>query len=254
MMRWYVSRNGETTGPVEEDQVAAWVRAGMVDAQLRGEAGGPWMSVQQSPFAAFMPAQRPASAAPQAGTILVLCGALVVALLVGKSIVDSGSSSPSISRPTRPSTAAVAQEPIEPGVGLTRTSLTVAYEADDFTFEPSSPVKGQPRTVGKSMDGLTMVELIGPSEDLRSATLMQGVGKKNLGTATAHVTLFLQRTAPEWDGALKWFGDALKSDAEEESTVVHGTKLFTLQPLPQLGLLTLSVRRAGASAPPAGSP
>jgi len=55
-MRWYVSRNGESSGPVEEAQVAEWVRGGMVDAMLRDEAGGNWMRVGQSPFAQLLPA------------------------------------------------------------------------------------------------------------------------------------------------------------------------------------------------------
>jgi hypothetical protein len=241
-MRWYVSRNGETVGPVDDAQVAQWVSAGMVDAQLRDEAGGPWTWVPQSPFAAFVPA--PKSTTPQAGSILMLCGALVVALLVGKWIVDSGSNSPGISRPVQPSAPVAATQEPAPGVGLTRSGLTAAYEASGFIFEPSSPVKGQARTIGKSSDDLTMVEMIGPSEDLRSVTLVQGVAEQNLGEATLQLGLFLRRTAPDWDGALKWLGDALKSDAK---STVHGSKLFALQPEPDLGLIMLSVRRADPS-------
>ena len=54
-MRWYVSRGGETVGPVEESQVAEWVRGGMWDAQLRGEHGGDWQPVHKSPFAGLLP-------------------------------------------------------------------------------------------------------------------------------------------------------------------------------------------------------
>ena len=54
-MRWYVSRAGETQGPVEEGQVVAWVRAGMSDGMVRDEAGGPWTPLAQSPFGAHLP-------------------------------------------------------------------------------------------------------------------------------------------------------------------------------------------------------
>jgi len=54
-MRWYVSRNGETVGPVEEHEVAEWVRGGMRDASVRDEHGGAWMPVAASPFASILP-------------------------------------------------------------------------------------------------------------------------------------------------------------------------------------------------------
>lgn len=50
-MRWYVSRNGETVGPVEESQVAQWVREGMVEAHVQPESGGAWTPIGASPFA-----------------------------------------------------------------------------------------------------------------------------------------------------------------------------------------------------------
>lgn len=57
-MRWYVSRNGETVGPVEEAQVAEWVRGGMHDAVVRDDAGGHWTPIAHSPFGAgLVPAQ-----------------------------------------------------------------------------------------------------------------------------------------------------------------------------------------------------
>jgi hypothetical protein len=56
MMRWYVSRNGETVGPVDESQIAGWIRGGMVDAFVQAETGGQWLALQQSPFATLLPA------------------------------------------------------------------------------------------------------------------------------------------------------------------------------------------------------
>jgi hypothetical protein len=50
-MRWYVSRNGETHGPLDEAQVVHWFRGGMHDAMVRDEAGGPWTPILQSPIA-----------------------------------------------------------------------------------------------------------------------------------------------------------------------------------------------------------
>jgi hypothetical protein len=52
-LRWYVSRNGETVGPVEEDLVTAWVLNGMWDGFVRNELGGPWIAIGESPFARY---------------------------------------------------------------------------------------------------------------------------------------------------------------------------------------------------------
>lgn len=57
-MRWYVNRNGQTSGPVDESQVVEWIRLGMHDATVRDEAGGNWMPLTQSPFAALVPKPR----------------------------------------------------------------------------------------------------------------------------------------------------------------------------------------------------
>lgn len=54
-MRWYVSRNGETFGPIEDAQVVELARAGLNGGMLRDEASPHWIPVEQSPFAGFLP-------------------------------------------------------------------------------------------------------------------------------------------------------------------------------------------------------
>ena len=46
-MRWYVSRNGETVGPVEESQIHEWIRAGMSDGHVRREDQAEWLPIGQ---------------------------------------------------------------------------------------------------------------------------------------------------------------------------------------------------------------
>jgi hypothetical protein len=57
-MRWHILHQGQVVGPYEEQQVIEAVRGGMVNVQVRGEAGGPWMPILQSPFAGHAPAQQ----------------------------------------------------------------------------------------------------------------------------------------------------------------------------------------------------
>src|SRR5690606_33849021 len=56
-MRWYVSRNGETTGPVDGGKLAEWGRDGLIVPGMYvrdDEAGSNWMPVEQSPFAGLV--------------------------------------------------------------------------------------------------------------------------------------------------------------------------------------------------------
>lgn len=90
-MRWYVSRNGETLGPVDEAEIRKWAQEGMVVPGMffRDEAGSAWTPVEQSPFAALMTgAAAPAAGGSEAlGTLLVaipLLATLLVWLWVGQ--------------------------------------------------------------------------------------------------------------------------------------------------------------------------
>ncbi len=80
-MRWYVSRNGESSGPHEEAEVASWARDGqLAGAMLRDEASPAWVPVEQTPFCGMTPpplAQTP----PNVASPNVSCG------VVGLSIV-----------------------------------------------------------------------------------------------------------------------------------------------------------------------
>lgn|GEM_PF-2712884 len=66
-MRWYVSKNGESSGPHAETTVAEWARANQLSgAMLRDEAASAWVPLAQTPFFAL----QPQAAAPNAGTVV----------------------------------------------------------------------------------------------------------------------------------------------------------------------------------------
>lgn len=54
-MKWYISQNGETIGPIEEATVREWVSSREIsaDAFLRDEAATGWAQLAQTPFAAL---------------------------------------------------------------------------------------------------------------------------------------------------------------------------------------------------------
>src|SRR5688572_2820336 len=55
-MRWYVSRNGETVGPVDWATLYEWRNRGWIspDMYLWAEGGNAWVPVEQTPVRALM--------------------------------------------------------------------------------------------------------------------------------------------------------------------------------------------------------
>jgi len=80
-MRWYVQRHGQTVGPVDDSQVAQWVRQGMTDAWICPEGGQQWVPIAQTPF------MRPAAKTPsKINKLGVGCAALAI-LILGASLL-----------------------------------------------------------------------------------------------------------------------------------------------------------------------
>jgi hypothetical protein len=66
-MRWFGSFQGQPFGPVEEQEIISMLQAGRLD-HVQGEAGGPWLPVHHSPFAAYVVGVPRQSLHPLAGT------------------------------------------------------------------------------------------------------------------------------------------------------------------------------------------
>jgi hypothetical protein len=77
-MRWYWSRNGETTGPIEEAEIVQQVKGGTVDGQVMPEAGGQWAPITNSPFAQFAPKPKPKSVTWWQVLLVLAAGVLFV--------------------------------------------------------------------------------------------------------------------------------------------------------------------------------
>jgi hypothetical protein len=81
-MRWYVSRNGQTVGPVDEAEIRNWPPGSLIGAHLRDEAGGAWTPAEHSPFAAYV-LPPPVVAQPVSDTtgrallVVLACGAMM---------------------------------------------------------------------------------------------------------------------------------------------------------------------------------
>lgn len=69
-MRWYVSQNGKTTGPFDEERLAMLVHWGKIsrDAFICDQQWSAWIAIRRSAFAPLLPERdgdAPESAAPK---------------------------------------------------------------------------------------------------------------------------------------------------------------------------------------------
>jgi len=111
-MRWYVSKNGESSGPHEEATVAEWARANQLKgAMLRDEAASAWVPLAQTPFSALQPqgaVPKTGAAAPAHPPNVTLVEAIVVIALGVFAVyayATCGSSSKSNAPPALPDPA-----------------------------------------------------------------------------------------------------------------------------------------------------
>jgi hypothetical protein len=58
-MRWYVSQNGRTTGPFDEERLAMLVHWGKIsrDAFICDQQWSAWIAIRRSAFAPLLPAR-----------------------------------------------------------------------------------------------------------------------------------------------------------------------------------------------------
>ena len=119
-------------------------------------------------------------------------------------------------RPT-PSPAHVASAPVLPdplqvrgSLNVRRETLTAPFESIPFNmqFDYVPLADGRSRVVGRSDDGRTILELIGPPEGVTSATLMAALPEdrplirlKNLNA----LSMLIETTLSDWPDASNWF-------------------------------------------------
>jgi hypothetical protein len=134
-MRWYVNRNGETAGPVEETQIMHWAETGQITRGMsfQAETGGPWLPVEQSPFARYVTVSKPVGTVQaRKGTpwwVWVLIPAGGVAMLAFAALDDALKLGPA-----RPA-------PVEPYIEIDARELVAEYTANEVRAD--SQFKGR---------------------------------------------------------------------------------------------------------------
>lgn len=142
------------------------------------------------------------------------------------------------------------------GIGVSRAEIQSVFESSEigFVFEVASDVNGQPRVMGSSENGLATLELIGPSEELVSASIMIGLpndDQEALLLNNLYAAGLLNLVAPDWEGGVDWYTNNIvnvaTTDQTEISTTYEGLEV-SLQGLQELGIILLAIKPSLAEA------
>ena len=154
------------------------------------------------------------------------------------------SATPVPASPTRTPTA----PPVPRGIGVSRYAIQSAYEVPgiDFVFDPPGALRdGRPRVMGISPDGLTLIELIGPADNLSSALIaveLRGYDNVDSATQTIYLLAFIVNAVPTWDEGPDWLADNLEQAVIRGSTTTaHSGVRITVQWSEELRWLSLNI-------------
>jgi hypothetical protein len=135
--------------------------------------------------------------------------------------------------------AAVA--PMGPALKPQVDSFKGWFEKLEVTFEQSPMADGTPRLMGKSEDGMTMVELIGHGQRLEQASLMFGLAKDAPGAMirnTGAVMVFMRETG--WEKGWKWATNAIGS--KDPVTKRHDDVAYEMITIADTGVSVLTAK------------
>ncbi len=137
------------------------------------------------------------------------------------------------------------------GIGLSYDQIMVRL-ADKFTMDDSSPVHGQPRSLGQSANGLALLEIIGDPADISQATLIAATPSDRKEQTYENLALmiqFLRNGSPGWSGSTTWLVHALHDIARKpgsKRSIIHAGTRYTLSNSEPVGI-TLTIGSLGAS-------
>ena len=100
---------------------------------------------------------------------------------------------------------------------------------------------------GRSLDGLTLIELIGPPEDLTTVTIISNIPYDDGEAATRSILYafgVLNAVVPEWSDGNEWFLASLETlvnNGQDSMSTTIGNKTIELTLIRERGQYSLSV-------------
>lgn len=134
-------------------------------------------------------------------------------------------------------------------IGVTRNAIQSVFEQPEFgfSFEPGTPIDGQPNIVGRG--GNTIIELVGPQNNLSSATII--LVAPNEPNPLASVLLasyslkFIKTASPNWENNGEWLSsnlDHIVRGIQSEANTTRGNQQISLHVSRELGSIVLNVK------------
>ncbi|MEE8189716.1 MAG: peptidoglycan-binding domain-containing protein [Kiloniellales bacterium] len=135
-----------------------------------------------------------------------------------------------------------------PGLGIRRASLQGLFESPEigFEFENSPLADGRPRVTGTSKNGIALLELIGPPNNLSSATMTIGTpddAPAAVAENSFYMMGFVKHAFPEWAGATSWVNSNLDRAVDSgEIRRVYGSKQISISVTQGLGMISITIK------------
>jgi uncharacterized protein YjbI with pentapeptide repeats len=138
------------------------------------------------------------------------------------------------------------------GIGVTRNAIQSVFEQPEigFTFNPKTPVNGQPQVLGTSKNKLAFIQLIGPSRNLRTASFVTILSDENFANLENSVFMlaFLKKALPDWEDTDDWLqssAEIISQGTQREVVTTYGNQRIKLAFSKELRSLILSVEAKG---------
>jgi len=132
-------------------------------------------------------------------------------------------------------------------LGIDRADFTAVFERSPFElrFDFIPLADGRSRFIGRSKDGRTTLELIGPPEGITSVNLMAALPESSplvrLRNLNA-VSLLVEIALVDWVGASDWVGTNIDAAFSGRSvSTQEGGKTITLSRAPQTETLVVTI-------------
>ncbi len=128
---------------------------------------------------------------------------------------------------------------------LTRAQFLGTFTDPDIGFScQSAPLAGgKARLLCESPDGLSTLELIGPTRDLEKASLIAFVTSDSAQAALSAIYMlgFVKMVYPNWEGGSDWLNSAInRAVGGSEVSHLRGGYELRLSVTPSLGLILLT--------------
>lgn len=226
-MRWYVSFDGKTEGPLEEQAVALLASAVGRRLIVADEQTHRWVPVSESPFACHLrdapiaAATQPKKsqvgvAGPLVGCMFVVAGVVVVAANVLSSDPPPPPPLPSAAPMVASQPPVPIATPQDPIISMSRKSrMKASFEKLGYEFTSAPLESGMPRLMGQHPDNASAVELTGRDDYVERSALMVGFAEddpQGLAWNTGAIMVFMRDLG--WADGIKWITKNVRSGAK----------------------------------------